>query len=221
MSDEQHGTIARLASQRTMYRDAARTAVRENKGLKAQLDELTKKLDAAAKGDQTGRVKDLEGQLRTLRHRSAFNSAARTRGVADEDLDDLFALSGYKADSDEPDERAIGRLLDDAKGHPSRKRYFAAKSPKGGEGDEGDEGDEGGNAGAQGGDEGDGKGGPARNSGREEITPGQPRRSPDAGRGARSAPEGRVILTADQLADPRFMLDPRNKDTIKNARVRM
>lgn len=199
MSDaNDSGKITRLAIQRTQYRDAARKAIRENKAALQKIAELEGQLDGLKKADSSGRVAELEGQLRTLKHRSAFDRAAKLAGVKEEDLDDLFSLSGYRAEGEEPDAKTIGRLIDDAKAHPSRKRYFAEAE---GEGQ------------AEGAAEGQGDAKPAQAPARKEPPP-------DAGRGKRGDGKGTVYLTREQLADPKFMLDPRNRDLIKGAKVK-
>ena len=209
-ANPQSGTIARLASQRTKYRDAARAAVKERKAAANQLEEALQQIEGLKKGDASSRVKELEGQLRTLRHRGAFDRMAKARGASDEDLDDLFALSGYKADADEPDEKALGRLLDDQKVHPARKKYFAAATD-----DEDDDQGEGGRG------DGDRDGDRRRNGrGNEELTPGRREPSPDSGRGRRTDGKGTVFLTRDQLSDPKFMLDPRNAQLKLTAKIR-
>lgn len=187
------GKITRLAIQRTKYRDAARKAIKDHKAANARVAELETQLDGLKKSDSSGRVQELEGQLRTLKHRRAFDRAAKAAGVKDEDLDDLFALSGYRAEGDEPDAKAIGRLLDDAKAHPSRQRYFGQ--------------DEGGEAEGQG-------------EGREGPPPARKEPPADAGRGRRGDGKGTVYVTAEQLADPKWALDPRNAEVKKTAKIR-
>lgn len=183
--------VARLASQRGHYKTQARETAKERDTLKEQLKALATELEAAKKGDQSGRVKELEGELRTLRHRRAFDRLAKERGAADDVLDDLFDLLKYKADKDDPDEDAIAKMLDDAAKHRARSRFFAEWD---GDDDEGDE--------------------------EEERTPPRREAPVDGGRGGRHRPEGSVAITREQLADPKFMLDPRNAARIKNAKIK-
>lgn len=182
--------VARLASKRDKWKAEAGKLATAKDAAEKRARELEQKLQDLEKGDAPARVKELEAQLRTLKHRATFDRLARERGAAPDVLDDLFALSGYKAEGDEPDEAAIGKLLDDAAAHPARSRFFAEWDGDEGEGEEG------------GGEP------PAR------------RPAPDAGRGARNRGEGTVYLTRDQLADPAFMLDPRNADLKARARVK-
>lgn len=188
------GTIGRLATQRSHYKQQSRQALKERDEARQQLADAGKQLDELKKGDPSGRVKELEGQLRTLKHRAAFDRLARERGAADEALDDLFDLLKYRAEKDDPDEGVLGKLLDDAAQHPARGRFFAK-----GDGD------------------GDGDGGRDREGGEPTARREPP---PDAGRGARHRPEGSIVLTRDQLADPKFMLDPANRARIKGAKIR-
>lgn len=151
---------------------------------------LAKKVGDLEKADQSGRVKELEAEVRTLKHRGAFDRAAKARGAADEDLDDLFALSGYRAEGDTVDEKALGRLLDEQAAHPSRKKFFArAEGEGGGEGEE-----------------------------RPAPTPKAQEPGPDAGRGKRT--DSTVYITREQLADPKWALDPRNAELKRTAKVK-
>lgn len=148
---------------------------------------LQKQVEDLGKADRSGRVKELETEVRTLRHRGAFDRLAKARGAADEDLDDLFALSGYKAEGDAVDEKALGKLLDEQVAHPARKKYFAAA-----EGDAGD----------------------------ERPAPGAKEPPPDVGRGKRGDGKGTVYVTREQLADPKWALDPKNAEIRRTAKVR-
>lgn len=186
------GTIGRLAAQRQHYKQQSRQVIKERDEARKQLADLAKQVEDLKKGDSSGRVKELETELRTVRHRRAFDRLAKERGASDDVLDDLFEVLKYKADSDEPDEAAIAKLLDAASEHPARSRFFA-------EWDGDDDDDQGG---------GDRQPEPVR----------QP--SPDAGRGSRHDGKGTVYITRDQLSDPAFMLNPANQELLKNAKVR-
>lgn len=182
--------VARLASQRGHYKTQARAAAEERDAARKEADALKAELETAKKGDQAGRVKELEGELRTLKHRRSFDRLAKERGASEDVLDDLFDLLKYKADKDDPDEDAIAKMLDDASKHPARSRFFA-------EWDGDEEADE-----------------------EEERTPARRETPVDGGRGGRHRAEGSVSLTREQLADPKFMLDPRNAARIKNAKIK-
>jgi hypothetical protein len=194
--------VARLATQKRKFKDSAKQLTAERKDLRKQVETLTAQLEKLSKETPAGKVQELETQLRTLKHRGVFDRLARDRGAPDDVLDDLFVLLKYQADKDEPDEAAIAKLLDAAAEHPSRSRFFAAWD------DDDDD---------QGGAEPESE--PSRTD-REEIAPGR-RTAPDAGRGGRPRESGGVTLTRDQLADPRFMLDPKNAELKKTAKIRI
>lgn len=181
--------VARLASKRDKWKGEARKLSDAHAEATKTIAELQKKLQDLEKADAPARVKELEGQLRTLKHRALFDRLARERGASADVLDDLFALSGYKAEGDEPDEADIGKLLDAAAAHPSRSRFFAEWD----------------------GEEGDDQGGAKE----------PPAPAPDAGRGRRNGGEGTVYITRDQLADPKFMLDPRNAELKARAKIKL
>lgn len=197
--------ISRMASQRGHYKQQARATAKELGEAREQLKTLSGELETLKKGDQSGRVKELESELRTLRHRRAFDRLAKERGASDDVLDDLFEVLKYRADKDDPDELAIGKLLDEAKEHKGRSRFFAAPSAD----DDDDQADD------------DEPGSRFGDRGRERKAE-PPARKPgtDPGRGGRSRPEDGPSLTRDQLSDPKFMLDPRNAERIRNARIR-
>lgn len=113
-SDE--NLIARLASQRSRFRDQASTAVKERDTFKAERDRLMTENAELKKTADTSvavkRVAELEGKLRDLDHRKVFDRTAKAKGATDAALDDLWTLSGYKAEAPEADEAALGTLID-------------------------------------------------------------------------------------------------------------
>lgn len=188
------GTIGRLATQRSKYKQLSVAAARERDEARQQLAELNKQIEELKKGDQSGRIQELQTELRTLRHRRAFDKLAKERGASDDVLDDLFDIIKYKPDGDEPDEKALAKLLDDAAAHPARSRFFA-------EWDGDDDADI----------------EPDREPPAREI---DRRPSPDAGRGGRHNGSGTQFVTRAQLADPKFALDPKNQELLRTAKVR-
>lgn len=196
-------TLARLAIKRDRYRDALKRMGTENAQLKEQIANLAAGLDAAKKAAPPERVAELEGELRRLRHKHVFDRLARERGASDDVLDDLYDLLKYQPEGDKPDEKAIAALLDEAADHPARSRFFASWDDADDEGTEPDR--------------------PAP-ADREVITPG---RQPGPGRdrgGAHQPAKSGVVVTRAQLADPKFALDPRNRELIaaaaKEGRIR-
>jgi hypothetical protein len=125
--------VTQIASQRTrfrMQRDEARTESArikaENDRLKAEHADLTVKADGSA---SLKRVAELEGKLREIEHRKVFDKVARAKGVSDDSLDLVYQTSGYKAERPEPDELAIGALLDEHRGRPGVARLFGESQP--------------------------------------------------------------------------------------------
>lgn len=69
----------------------------------------------AAPSELQLKVDELQGQIRTRTHRDRFNEVASAAGAKPEALADLWSLSGYKADSDTPDEAKITEAIGQAK----------------------------------------------------------------------------------------------------------
>jgi hypothetical protein len=96
-------------------------------GTLEQLNGEFESLQSAAGQDANpdARVAALTGQLRELKHRTAFEKLAKGK-VRDEAVDDLYQLSGYKPEADDPDEAALGQLLTD---QLAKRPLFAAPAP--------------------------------------------------------------------------------------------
>jgi FtsZ-binding cell division protein ZapB len=118
------------------------------KKLKAQLEQVTKERDglttdrdgwktkAEAKSPElTTKIQELEGIIRTGKHRSAFNEAAARNGLegaSKQVLDDLWSLSGYKAEGEEPDQAKLDALIvqqKEARPHLFQKAAPAEETP--------------------------------------------------------------------------------------------
>jgi hypothetical protein len=176
--------VARLASKRDKWKGEAARLATEKAATEKERDDLKKQLEGlSGSGD---RVKELEAQLRTMKHRGLFDRLAGESGAKQKALDTLFRESGYRADGDEPDEKAIRAALE--KLRESHDFAFEARE-EGGEGEER----------------------PAS----EKKKP-----APDAGRGKPSDGKGTVYITREQLADPKWALDPANAEIKKTAKVR-
>lgn len=83
--------------------------------LAAERDDYKARLEAAP-GDLQKKVDELTGQIRARAHRDKFNALAKSEDVTNERaLEDLWTASGYRPESDEPDEgalkAAIGKAL--------------------------------------------------------------------------------------------------------------
>lgn len=61
------------------------------------------------------RVDELTGELRIIKHRKVFDKLATDSGVKPEALEDLYQLSGYKAETDVIDEAAVKAAIDGQK----------------------------------------------------------------------------------------------------------
>jgi hypothetical protein len=59
----------------------------------------------------SGRIKDLEGKVRGRAYRDAYDKVRKEHKVGDKFADDVYKLLGIEPDSDEPDEKAIGKAL--------------------------------------------------------------------------------------------------------------
>jgi hypothetical protein len=107
--------IARLASRNRGLKDQNRTLAEKLAKLEGDATtaaaELERLRTASDPNGLATRVKDLEGQIRTRAHRDAFDRLAKEAGVKPGAIEDLFQLSGYKAESDDVDEAAIGQVL--------------------------------------------------------------------------------------------------------------
>lgn len=154
------------------------TLTTENGQLKAQV--LTP--DAKDK-----KIAELTGTIRSGKAKSVFSRLAKEAGAPEAAIEDLYTLSGHKAETDEPDEEAMKTLVADLK---TKKPYAFA-----GQGDAG-QGDAGGS--------GQGQGNP-------------PPPPPGRDRGNSNSGGDGTILTREQLADPKFMLDKSNQELIQRA----
>jgi hypothetical protein len=85
--------------------------------IQVEITGLRTKADTSA---SARRVAELEQQIREIGHRKVFDSVALKPeiGARPEALDDLWSLSGYKAEGD-PDPDVIGALLSEQKGKRS------------------------------------------------------------------------------------------------------
>jgi len=194
------GVVARLGADRKKFKSAAKNLAAQRDKEKARADQAERELEELKKAAPDTRIRELEAELRTVRHRTTFDRIAIAEGADPDGLDDLFALSGYQAKDDKPDEKAIKKLLGEQKEHPSRRRFFQAAGSE----SESEAGDD--------------QGGGDRGETRQPAPTPTARAVPGGGRGGRAG-KGAAgpVLTKDHLADPKFMLDPRNKELIYEA----
>lgn len=114
------GLVARLASKARGLSErlkAAETSAAAATAKVAQLEaanaELAQRADTSASAKQ---VAELQAKLRTIEHRKVFDRLAAEKKADPTALEDLWQLSGYRAEGDAPDEAAIGALIDEQKG---------------------------------------------------------------------------------------------------------
>ena len=125
MSEE---LIRELRDQLKSARDESAERRKANKDLKADVARLTAELTSAGQKvtdlegkvgktppELQGRIDDLTGQLRTLKHRGAFKELALAEGMRPNAIDTAWTALGLKAEADEPDAEALKAAIATAK----------------------------------------------------------------------------------------------------------
>jgi hypothetical protein len=137
------GVVARLAIQRTKFKNAVETLRAERNALRVERDKINAELTRITGENATlqtkadtsvtaKRVQELEAQLRDVAHRKVFDKVAKSKGIPDDALDLFFQASGYKVEGDAPDGAAIGVLIDEQRAKPGVSRLFGeAEKPNG------------------------------------------------------------------------------------------
>ena len=129
----------------------------------------------------------LKGEIRTDRHKAAFSRIAKESKVKEKAVDALFQLSGWKTDSDKVNEDAMREAIEGLR--EAHDYAFDAEAESGD---------------------------PDREDDRV-ITPGS-KPVPGAGRGKPHQPaKSGIVIGPKELADPKFMLNPKNKELIQSA----
>jgi hypothetical protein len=176
------GLVSTLTSERDKAVTGLASTTTERDALKAQVgnpDEHRQRADKA------------EAALRTVIHKGEFARAAEAANVHRDMIDDLFNLSGYKAEKDEVDPKAFDTILADAKSN--RPKFFADPNAQQTQTS-------------------------TQTSAAEQTQQRDRRPIPGQDRGTTHKPASSgVRVTRAQLADPKFKLDPRNKEIIKAA----
>jgi hypothetical protein len=133
------------------------------------------------------RADDLQQKLRVMTHKEVFAKRARESGAREKAIDHLYQISGYVADKDDVDATAIDAAIAKLKVDADYAFSSAEEMVE-------------------------------TRAVAGSIVPGteQAARTPPAvGRGGGHDPsKSGIRLTKQQLADPKFMLDPRNKEVI-------
>ncbi len=136
----------------------------------------------------------LKQDARNRSHGDIFKRLAKDAGADERGLDDLYSLSGWKAEKDEADEDAIKKLVEDIKA--KKPLYFPETED----------------------------GLPLTDRQSADEKPVKRVAGGDRG-GSHDKTKSGIRLTASNLADPTFMLNPKNKELIlsaaKEGRIRL
>jgi hypothetical protein len=111
--DSKDGTIARLAAASKHWKGKAAEWGKERTEARTENAQLKLDLAAAKKHEgATAELAALREQVKADKHRGKFNELAKAAGAKDKALDDLWERSGYKADGDVPNEKAMAKLIE-------------------------------------------------------------------------------------------------------------
>ena len=96
-----------LAEENDQFRSLLEEVQTDRDGLKAKAD--------AKPGELQAELDRLKGEIRTRDHRDVFTRLAKDSGVTQpKALEDLWSLSGYKAETDTPDDKSITAAISTA-----------------------------------------------------------------------------------------------------------
>ena len=175
-----------LTSERDEYRDALTEVAAERDTLRSEVSDP----DA-----QAARIAELEGTIRDREHYDKFAALAKEAKCKDAALKHLWQVSGYKAETDEIDEKALSKLVMDLKAsadyafdpEPSDTTKAAQEA--------------------------------ARTTSRTKygLDIGTAPEPAGGGRAGRNAGGDGTIVTQEMRADPKFMLNPANRELITAA----
>jgi len=188
-----------LQSQVTALTAQLHTLTSQRDELDKTVEELISERDAlkseiARPDAQAARIAELEAAIRDRTHFDKFAELARGAKAKDAALKHLWQISGYKAEADEIDEKALGGLVARLKAEadyafdPEDSSTTKAAQEA------------------------------ARVTSRTKY--GLEMRGEEAaggGRAARNQGADGTIVTQEMRADPKFMLDPKNKELIRDA----
>jgi hypothetical protein len=108
------------------YRIRAETAEKALADKDKALAELNHEHEAVKTSASAKRVEELSSELRNVRHKEVFKTLAVKAGVNPIGVDDLYNLSGYKAESDVVDEAGMAKLIEAQK---QARAYLFAPAP--------------------------------------------------------------------------------------------
>jgi hypothetical protein len=185
---EQVHTLSKQVLTLTSERDEFRDALTE---VAAERDTLKTAPDASA------RIAELEGTIRDRTHFDKFAELAKGAKAKDAALKHLWQVSGYKAEADDIDERALQTLVAKLKQdadyafdpEPSSNVTAAQEA--------------------------------ARPTSRTKygLDIGSAAEPAGGGRASRNQGADGTIVTQEMRADPKFMLDPKNRELIRDAAI--
>ncbi len=202
MSQEQ-STIQLLTAQLATAQEqlAALTAERESLHsalvqIGAERDELQDHLQSP--DELTAELTALKQQIRDRAHKDVFAKLAKDAKVKEAAIEHLWKVSGVNAEADEPDEKALADVVkrlkteadyafDDVEPPNMREAREAAERQT------------------------------REWSGKKHGLPAPGEVPAGGGRSGRNQGGDGTIVTADMRADPKFMLDPKNKQLIGDA----
>jgi hypothetical protein len=117
------GAVARHRRDAEDAQEKLEAAEKTIKALTAERDTYKSQADTSA---MKKRVQELEGIIRSGKHKEAFAKLGKEKELDPDAVDYLYQLSGWKAESDDIDEEAMGAVLDELKGKPGLSRLFGA-----------------------------------------------------------------------------------------------
>ena len=109
---QRDGTVIRLASKARGYLAQYKTEKSRTDGLKTDVDKLQGEVQQLRESTSAKKVEELTGELRGLKHRAVFDRLAKEQGVREGAANDLYQLSGWKADGDVVDETAMKQAIE-------------------------------------------------------------------------------------------------------------
>jgi hypothetical protein len=176
--------ISTLTSERDEYRNAVKDLADERDSLKTE-------------PEAASRIAELEALIRDRNHFDAFNKMARDAKAKDGAIKHLWQVSGYKAEVDEIDEKALQSLVSQLK----QDADYAFDPEESG----------------------------TTTAAREAARPtsrtkygldiGNAAEPAGGGRASRNQGADGTIVTQEMRADPKFMLDPKNRELIRDAAI--
>lgn len=124
------GAVARHRRDAEDAQEKLEAAEKTIKALTSERDTFKSQADTSA---MKKRVAELEGIIRNGNHKAVFARLGKEKGLDPDATDYVYQLSGWKAESDEIDEEAMGTTLDEIKLKPGLSRLFGPLEPANGE----------------------------------------------------------------------------------------